>query len=259
MPFDLMAVAEGSTSKPKAAKPKSWSRTNSGVSSAADVDTNGSGSPRPSDAVAVAEQMAAMKKFDQMRASAPVVARAKAAAPTHKPKPASPAFKGASPGPAQRTKDGDWVCSSCTKKNDAAADGDCTVPGSFKFCPACGDSDMGVPGRKAPPVVTAEWDCHCGEVAVAASFCFCIECGAAAGSPPPPPPGVCGGCDEGMPESWKFCPDCRTEAGEWDGAAKARSAGLPPAEGDDWPCKSCSDDIPGSFRFCPECGSGRPA
>jgi len=211
MPFDLMSHAEGSTSTNNKPKPP-WSRTNSN-------DSESSVSPKGNGVDSMAEQLAAMKHFDQMSAAC---AKSKAT-----PKPVAPLIATPGPstlGPVQRTKDGDWVCRSCSKKNDALTDGDCTVPFSFKFCPACGDSDMGVKSRKTPPMVTEAWDCHCGETCPT-SFCFCVECGIAAGAPKPPPAGVCGGCDEGMPESWKFCPDCSTEAGEWDGAAKARNAG----------------------------------
>jgi membrane protease subunit (stomatin/prohibitin family) len=249
MPFDLMAVAEG-------AKPKLGSKLKDRASKTPSCSSSND-SARLSGVDAMAEQMAAMKKLDSLRAvskpnrsKAPAVPQPTAAAPA----------KERAPAPAtRRTKDGDWICGTCSRRNNADADGDCTVPASFKFCPSCGESDTGVPCRKKPPKgMTSEWECHCGE-ACAASFLFCVECGLAAGAAKPPPPGVCGGCDEAMPETWKFCPDCSTEAGEWDSGAKARIAGLPAPCGEDWPCSKCSDDMPGSFRFCPECGSGSSA
>eukprot|EP00967_Tisochrysis_lutea_P138533 scaffold250252_cov33-Tisochrysis_lutea.AAC.3 len=196
--------------------------------------------------------MAALKKLDSMRAVS-----SNSAKPPVKPVAQISKKESEVPNPSARTKDGDWICRSCTKRNDAETDGDCTVSGSFKFCPSCGESDVGVPSRKPAPTVSDQWDCHCGEICPP-SFKFCVECGLAAGTPKPPPAGVCGGCDEAMPESWKFCPDCGTEAGEWDSEAMARMAKLPPSDGADWHCTNCNGDIPG-YRFCPECGTTRGA
>eukprot|EP00962_Isochrysis_galbana_P058277 scaffold31262_cov128-Isochrysis_galbana.AAC.2 len=245
MVFDLMAVAEGA--KP-GSKPKDRGSRTGSCSSSAD-------SARLSGVDVLAEQMAEMKKLDSLRA-VPKPGPKTPAAPS--PKSEVPAKKQAPASAARRTKDGDWICGTCSRKNNADIDGDCTVPSSFKFCPSCGESDAGVPCRKPPPTVTSEWNCHCGE-ACPISFLFCAACGLASGAAKPPAAGVCGGCDEAMPETWKFCPDCSTEAGEWDSGAKARIAGLTAAGGDDWLCAKCRDGIPGSFRFCPECGSGRPA
>jgi len=151
----------------------------------------------------------------------------------------------------------DWTCRGCSQQSNVNL-GDCTLPASFNFCSACGESRSGEPNHMvacAPP--TGDWSCSACDEVFPESFKWCVECGRPAGAPPPPPKDTCGGCDEPLAPSFHFCPDCGIAAGQWRDPAIQRFSFGPSDR--DWPCGQCRTDVPGAFRFCSECGSGQPS
>ena len=247
--MDLMALAEGSE------------RSGSCSSSKAPFLFGSQPGDRSSTSVPSAEADAIRKLEEMQLAAKPTKPKPKpkpppAEASTAAPAPPAPPLIGVpQPEGTDLQPNEDWVCRRCAKQRKDA-DGDCTVPGSFRFCPTCGSSARGqLTIHEAPsPGPADDYECKgCGEFC-SQSFLFCVECGNPAEAPPPPPPDECGGCGEALGESFKYCPDCGTRKGTRNLNAKAAPAA---DDATDWVCAVCKDDMPGSFSFCPECGARR--
>jgi hypothetical protein len=264
--MDLMALAEGS--EKQGTKQRFSSQRLFGGGAPSSSSTTSSGGDLMAKAASSLDPSAgeALRKLEELQLAQPKPKQPAAAAATatassksiaDSPTASSPLQPPAPAEDPERPGANDWVCRTCSKGRDESY-GDCTVPGSFRFCPTCGQSSLGVATiHDAPELApTDDWDCQgCSEFC-SASFLFCVECGLPAGSPPPPPPDECGGCGEALGDSFKFCPDCGTRRGTVNKNAKAM-----PVDEDatDWVCAKCNDDLPGSFGACPECGTRRAA
>lgn len=252
--MDLMKFAEGSSSK------RSSSSTCAAGNSAAVSAQARFGAPHKKEDDEAAAAHEAIRKLEEMQISKPAASKPAASKPA--PASVSPPPLPPAPPPAEDSQENtadDWRCVTCSVRN-SENDGDCTVPGSFRFCPTCGDSRRGVQSECMPPPAMADdWTCSdpsCGEWC-SQSFLFCVECGLAAGAPVPPPAGECGGCGEALGDSFKFCPDCGTKRGKWQTWSDCERPPMPLEDADDWTCSKCGDELPGSFVACPECGTRR--
>ena len=263
--MDLMAFAEGASDKQGTKKRSVFGMPSSASGGAATSSSSSSSSSSSliSKAASNVDSSAAeaLRKLEELQMAAkPTTAKPKPAAPTAAvPTSSSSPLQQPAPPPADPERPGaeDWVCRTCSKGRKESA-GDCTVPGSFRYCSTCGQSSRGEPTIHEPPELAPadDWDCQgCGEFC-SQSFLFCIECGLPAGSPPPPPPDECGGCGEALGDSFKFCPDCGTRRGTVNKNAKCMPIS---DDATDWVCAKCNDDLPGSFGVCYQCGTRRAA